>query len=551
MKENWNKNDLLKLCKYINGLVFLYYPIDIDDLINIIEGIDKKLYEKFYYNEMLGIINTLVETEELFKFDNQLSIVSKKDIKELFKVDEIDYVKKHSGFKKHFSKKEVLEYSIPFEYNHNSDYKKLKEYVYSLDLNDNNEEIFYDLIGVCSIMADDDAFVSKLGKEYKFNTDKLKELVSNFMRSLPRGFLNGFSFGELDVVYEEIDDGNFHKIYKPYHPLKFEHYSYNDCVDLANQLKNTKLFEYVNSDLLLEFYIKDKPIFIQLLGFYNGDRNIVIYGDIDGMARNYCLMNSSEKEYPDITNRIDIMEVILDDASGFFIDNIRKDIDDNHYPSLPLFVKMTPGKEYPISLVNEKDIDLVGAILESLLKWEDMAGDDIKEQFSESDFENIYQVYLNENGLEYGYYLNLDDEIPGFSFEIDLDSIGKVDVSNLNKRNIGIGIFIPPFSVEDKKTYLTILYDYDHDLILDSFPSLEEDMPNILNTITTKLTKHKINPNNIYYNNNYTYYVLFPLKFAYEEVNFIHDDENRINDIYLDMIGALEEFNKDKKTTYH
>ena len=111
--------------------------------------------------------------------------------------------------------------------------------------------------------------------------------------------------------------------------------------------------------------------------------------------------------------------------------------------------------------------------------------------------------------------------------------------------------FIPSFSVEDKKTYLTILYDYDYDLILDSFPSVEEDMPNILNTITIKLTKHKINPNNIYYNNNYTYYVLFPLKFAYEEVNFIHDDENRINDIYLDMIGALEDFNKDKKTTYH
>ena len=105
-------------------------------------------------------------------------------------------------------------------------------------------------------MADDDAFVSKLGKEYKFNTDKLKELVSNFMRSLPRGFLNGFSFEELDIVYEEIDDGNFNKIYKPYHPLKFKHYSYNDCVDLDNQLKNTKLFEYVNSDLLLEFILK-------------------------------------------------------------------------------------------------------------------------------------------------------------------------------------------------------------------------------------------------------------------------------------------------------
>ena len=74
MEDNWNKNDLLKLCKYINGLVFLYYPIDIDDLINIIEGIDKKLYEKFYYNEILGVINSLVEAEELFKFDNQLSI---------------------------------------------------------------------------------------------------------------------------------------------------------------------------------------------------------------------------------------------------------------------------------------------------------------------------------------------------------------------------------------------------------------------------------------------------------------------------------------------
>ena len=177
------------------------------------------------------------------------------------------------------------------------------------------------------------------------------------------------------------------KLDAPRNAKQFSVYSYEQCLYYADKLKETDIFDRFCSDNVIELYINGQPIFIQLLGYYNGDKNVIIYGNKQQFDYNYHFVIAEQEDYPDIMNRIEYSEVVLDTPQGFLTPEIELELVDKKLPDIPLIIDFDPVKGPVLS----KNINLVGAVLESLLEIHKQLGDDMFERCEEGE---LYKIIL-------------------------------------------------------------------------------------------------------------------------------------------------------------
>ena len=320
---------------------------------------------------------------------------------------------------------------------------------------------------------------------------------------MPRGIFHGYSFREISEIVndpERMIDLEEGRIEIPKNYRKYGHYSYERCLKLADKLKDSGIFEDFCSDSLLEILVNGKEVFVQLLGYYNGDRAIVIYKDRGNMEYNYQFIAAEEGSYPDIAYRVNSGEIIFDEAGGFMTPEVRKQLIGKDLPQSPLMIKLGPasGPRLP----SKEELDLYGAVLDNLVRIYDMIGEDIGKFCIEHNMFQIVQIYLSENDLEMGEYTYLELGDPVVPFEV-----GPIDrdmkISAKRDADICIGLYAIPILSEETSSYVTYVYNASADLIegFDVCPA--QEMKDEKNKIIGILEANGLRPRSLCFNNGF------------------------------------------------
>ena len=384
---------------------------------------------------------------------------------------------------------------------------------------------------------------------YKFTKDKVAEafdkekfngLVSDFAGVIPRGLLRGYSLVEYggmdrDSLNDLMSYGD-DRISIPRKYYKFGKYTYEECLFLVDKLKETKIFEDFCSDNLIELVINGKEIFCQLLGYYNGDRNIIIYGDEDNIKYNYHFYSADEGDYPDMDVRIkNFEEVVIDSNEGFLNKELENNLDEKNLPTLPLLFHYEPNTM--ATMPGQERLNIIGAVLESLLILYSELKNDFGERCQEGNLFKIIQFYIRENkGFEIGdyTYLELGDVFLPFS----LDEVsGETIIKAKRRASISIGNYAVRVLSEKKPTYITFVVDNESHMIIGADTSREEDMHDIKRRIIDMLEKNNIYPNEIVFNNEFSYELFDELLDVYELWDSFSFDNSELNELYQTFIG--------------
>ena len=543
--EKKTKTQLKKMADIIIALTTVYGPINIDDLVDKIAFYFPKEYESFYTADICGTINALVKTEMIsITKDELVSMYHEKEVEKMLKDEQLSGFYYSSLEKVFDNPKDILNYIDIFDMKNNKAFDELKDFIMNLNCQENvdRNDLFKQAVAIEYVMSDEEKFMDLLEKETgeEIDREKLQELMMEFGGTLPRGILHGYSFKELG---EKIDDiGSFieferNRLEKPARPKKFGSYSYVKCVELAKKLKDTGIFEKFCSDNLLELYINNKEIFVQLLGYYNSDRNVIIYGDRKDMEYNYHFMSAEEGSYPDLPARVSYCEAALDDPEGFMTPELEETLKREKLPEAPLIFSLDRLKG-PL-IPGKKQRDMIGAVLESLLIIYDEMKETVGERCIEGDLFHIVQFYLEEDRFSIGEYTYLELGDPVLPFKVS--RIGDLSITAKNRRDISIGIYAIPTLSEKQVSYLTIIYDQKTELIVGYDLATESEMSGIGFRIVKILEKHDLKPSSLTFNNDFTEETLCELFDVYnlEYDPIIGDDE--LDNIYRAMVNGFED----------
>lgn len=553
--KKYSKMERSELADCIMALVNVYGPIKIEELIDNIQYYFPKIYRKFHKEDIYEMIFSLNHADIYsISEDYYVSIFEDDEIDQLLEIDVVNKVF-NSNDKKVFDKPEdILAYTNLFYIRNNTSFDCLKKFFYNLKLEDKaKEHLFKESIVVSFKMYDIQEFINNLTDrvDQPINRKELLILLSDFNASIPRGFFHGYSFREItnrERIFDRVFEPSFNNKIEPHNNyLTFKEYTYQECLTLANELKNTDIFRYFCSDNLIELLINGKKTFVQLLGYYNNDKNIIIYGDTENMLYNYQFVVADAGDYPDLANRLHYTEVILDDYGGFMTKDIKKDLEKRKYPKLPLIVELSP-KDGCV-LLNEKNINLVGATLESLLKIYDFLHEKIGERCEEGNVYHVIQFYLYEDEFDIGDYSNLELGDVVIPFKVDED-LSDISISAHKKIDISIGIYATAVEQEENECYLIILYDNESELIIDIMICNRAEMETINRDLINCLEHYDIRPNHITMNNSFCCEVINPLYEVYNIDNYFDVDSDLLNSIYYDCLESFHELLNEKRVLH-
>ena len=545
-KTDYTEEQIHIIDRIIYALTVVYGPIDIIDLTDKIRQYFPKQCDCFTNTDLLGIIDLMSEEDVLFINDEDLvSLFSNEELKELLSIKEIRNIF-YSDVEKTFDDpNEILQYSDMFDLPDNEKQNRLREYIYSLNFKKEKDrkDAYAEAIVVIYKMFDPEEYMDQLQMRVKGNIDreKLDDLMTDFGSEIPRGFLKGYSMVEMGKIMKEFGPGvllNANRLEPIRDYKKYGAYSYRECMVKARKLKETGIFEDFCSDNIMELYINGKEIFVQLLGYYNGDRNIIVYGDREKFEYNYHFVMDEGHTYPDIVARINYSEVVLDDAGGFLTDQLKEELDERKTDTLPLIFDFDPvqGPSYP----SKSSLSLIGAVLDQLLEIYDIMGEEIGERCQEGDSYKIIQFYLGEDGLSLGEYTY--PELGEVKVPFAVDEVDEpLQIKAKRNTDLSIAIYAFPIQSEKRPSYVTILFDKQIGMILNMFVDMEEDMHNIKERIISFLEERGLRLHSLRFNSEFTEEVLGQL---YDIYNIEYDEE--IGDENLDEIFQyLQEVLKD------
>lgn len=539
------------MSKIIMGLVNVYSPIQIDDLVAMIQDYFEDDYKKFITADIYGIINGLSDADMFYITKHrEASLFSDEELEYLLSMPEIKALNYSNIMKDFENPEEILNYANVFEMKNNKALDELKDYIYSLDFKDKDdkEDAFHEAVVVIYKMYDENEFFKELNKRLnkKIDKEKLSELMYSFGADLPRGFLHGYTFKEVGEKIENLDEFSMFdkdKLDAPRNAKQFSVYSYEQCLYYADKLKETDIFDRFCSDNVIELYINGQPIFIQLLGYYNGDKNVIIYGNKQQFDYNYHFVIAEQEDYPDIMNRIEYSEVVLDTPQGFLTPEIELELVDKKLPDIPLIIDFDPVKGPVLS----KNINLVGAVLESLLEIHKQLGDDMFERCEEGELYKIIQFYLHDNGVTIGEYSYLEKGDPVLPFKLNKPD-SKNRKRNKNKKEIGFGLYSVSVTSEEDRTYLTLVYEYNNGIILAPIIKAETQMSDIVEEVIGILDDYDIEPTSFSFNNDFA---LETFDSLYDYYNLEYDpvfENYHMNELFGSMMDALLD---DSNTVIH
>ena len=534
------KEQALKICEAIEALTIVYEPLYYEDYDYLLDKYFRTAYSKVGQENLGVLLDTLVEAQRLYCNSKRYSVSSQKALK-IFEKE----TKARFGslldfpFKEFKSGNEVLKYRKLCDAKNVKGTEKLHEFFNNLEFNDDVdiEETKYEFFVIPQLMADVDEYANVLSKKCKnLNKEKLFELYDEIVGILPRGFLRGYSFAEMnELIRNEIEKATYITKEEPKHKKNMS-YSYVECLSLLTELEKTELYKLVDSDRVIELSINSEEVYVQILGYYGKDKAIIIYKDRMEMEYSLSLMKADIDSVPDISCRVSQIECLYN-PEGFVSEEMEDLLQKRNLPPCPALVKL--GYCRKPRLVNAKETNLIGAVLYELLCMMKMVDKKtITKNLGEGEYavENtINQVYVYKDKVLFGEYE--DDDI-GFVYDktkmakLDNKLINKVKKCNTN-HSIVIGTYICPMDTKEYPWYYQIFDEDDSKFI--EMEALEisknKDLGNI---ILRSLIKNNINPNNITFNNEITYDLLNEFAFYFDNVDV--DDKCFLNNIYDDFI---------------
>ncbi len=537
-----------KLFDIVMALITVYGPLSRREVERHIQEYFPEDFKNYTKKEIGMVLRTLDEEGTIGKSSKGYSLY-----------DEIEDEQMASFFpsglmlpdleEKKFTPEELLSYADVLELKGKDYYDDFREYFYALPFKkgvDIDAE-FRIALTLATGAYDDDFIYEDLRDKMAGDFDRrdFREHIFNYTLNLPRGVYKGHSLKEvaelIKVNMPDDPEGDDNKIPMPEKPLHFGHYTYEDCIELGNKVKDTDIFEKVNSDNVLELCINGEAVYVQLLGYYGGDRNVIVYGSREEAKKTYPYMSDPNGDYPDIMFRADFLEAVLDAGEKFLTSKIADTLKERSLPELPLFVHFKDGGAY---LADEEELDLFGAVLESLLHIYEFAKDDLEDYYAEQE-ELIFQLYLSEEGLDLGDYYDPEFAEPVIPFKVLPIERPEETGSEYERKDIFLGIYLSPYTINGVRPYITIIYDGDDDQILRIITHPAEEMSNICTDIADLLKERKITPNLLYVNSPFSFQALMPLMDHYY-LSFEYDEEGIVNELYSNMLGYG---NKEEKET--
>lgn len=534
------KEQVLKMCEAIEALTIVYGPLYYEDYDYLLDKYFHTVYNRVGYECLQDILDTLVEMQRINFCKNRYSMMRNEDLKILEKEFRKEYGDLcEISFKEFKSGNEILKYRELCSAKNVKGTEKLHEFFNNLEFYDgvNVEDTKYEFFVIPQLMADVDEYAKLLSKKCKnLDFDKLHELYDEIAGVLPRGFLHGYSFIEMnEMIRKELENATYITEEIPKHKKSMS-YSYVECLSLLNELEKTELYKLVDSDRVLELSINGQEIYVQILGYYGKDKAIIIYKDLREMEYSISLMKANIEEVPDVSYRLSQIECLYN-PEGFVSEEVAMQLEKSNLPPRPAFVRLDYCKKP--RLVNVKEINLIGSVLYDLLCMIKMVDKQTITRYLGEDkyaIDNtINQVYVYEDKVLFGEY---DDDEVGIIY--DRTKVTKFDSKLINKLKkcsnnhaVMIGVYIYPMNVSQYPWYYQI-YDVDDDRIIEMEalePSKNKDIGNI---ILKSLIKHNINPKNIIFNNEITYDLLNNFHSYFIKVDI--DEKCFLNKIYCDFV---------------
>ena len=532
-KNKQNNIDTLSFSKAVEAvlaIVTVFGPLDDESVVGFIEHYFPDIYKAHTEDDLYAIIEIISMQEAIHRLEfGELSIHDQEisdTLEQLSALVATSWVEEAKEFK---DPQEILQYATPDTIAHPTALE-IKEILDTIPVKEDVGLFSICMTGIIN-MADPEEIIGLMKRKAKKPIDEaaLYPLIEDLMAEVPRGFLMGYSFNEFNAMKLGLMESDRLEVEENY--KTFGSYTYEQCQELANQLKETDLFSRIDSDVPLEILINGQPTFIQLLGFYNGDRNVIVYGDEENFLYNHEFMISDEGDYPDIHNRIVYSEIVLDDTEGFLTPEIEYQLDKKGLESLPLLIDFNECGDNYVSLPTQEDLDTMGAVLESLLIIANEIDDDVVSELTENlRYYTVAQVYLYEDQYATGFYVLPYVNLGELPFELDYE-IDENTISATREIPVNFGFFVERTS--EGEAYLSIAYDPEMDYIIDMKIYNEDSIEKLLIDSVDALEKYGVRPNEIYVNNPFAIRVYEALLNVYDTKQMMPlVDGEKVNEIY-------------------
>lgn len=560
-----------QLIEEILAVITVYGPLSKKEIIK---------YIKDYFSCSLTIkdeadmdiyLNSLLAVNRLFLVNNKYSSLTPQAIDDANK-ELKDIIVAVGDIEKKYNRDQLIKYANVDKLNGIKEFDALKEYYDSLSFKNNKDkdELFLALcFGIYSCF-DVNGVIDEL-KKVTTNLDKTKlmDFLKEYSGILPRPFLHGFSYKDINDIEDELKknfnnklreelensdfDELFTKKYKVKAKIKKKKYgifSYEDCVELSKKVYNSQIFKLIDSNNVLELFINGQPVYIQILGYYGNDKAILIYKSRNDMINTHTMMACGEvDDYPDMPFHVRCIEV-SETGLNFLSEDM---ISELKAKNLPLEPNLSVLEAYKGShLPNQDELNLIGAVLNDIINLFQLANlSDIKMNLGESkEHFDIHQVYIGDSEIYFGKYNDIEfgDTILDFYLEnIKEKQVNKID--NYDEHDVLIGTYISDFYVEDinEHAHIIIIMDKETETIYDYFFKSSKDIKSIKNDILKSFDKHKIKPNCIYVNNDYCYDLLdeFELYFDLD-----YDEDGILNNFYSGFRKEANNYADEKPFSY-
>ena len=541
-----------QLIEEILAVITVYGPLNEKEIIEYAKKYFSHAFTKEDEENMEVYLESLIAVNRIYKVGKKYSSLTSDAIKTANE-EMKDIILAIGDTEKKYQKDELIKYANVDKLNGIKEFDDLKKYYDSLSFKDkkDKDELFLGLCFGTYSCFDVNGVIDELNKvTNNLNKDKLIEHLTGYSGILPRPFLHGYTYKDINSMEdelkenlsnkleEELSNSDINEFFTTKHKVKsvdkkkYGKFTYEECIELTKKVNKSQIFKLIDSDKVLELLINGKPVYIEILGYYGKDKAILIFKSREDMINTHSMMASGDTdEYPDMALHVHCIEV-SESGTDFLDYEMIDELKEKNLPLEPNFSVLDGYKG--MHLPSQDELNLIGAVLSDIVKLFQIANlSDIKMNLGEeNDRFDIHQVYVGDNEVRYGNYNDI--EFGDTILDFYLDNIRKKNVDKLvdyEESEILIGTYILDAYLQDinEHPHIIILMDKKKDVVIDYFFRSSKDIKGIKNDVLKVFDKHKIKPSCIYVNNDYCYEIFDEFE-AYYELDY--DEEGALNNFY-------------------
>lgn len=531
---------LLVICK-------LYGPVTAKKAKEILSLYYPAIDEKWDVNDIEASLKGLAKSGTLYKYNTKYSTIPFDVLKEIDEINPTYKKFKKENFK-HFNNVSELKRAASSYCTYNPKVNELEEYLKTLS-NDSKtiKQIIKTIIKSCDVSINSTNIEKGLDDVFpSIDISKTTKLIKGIYDYAPRPYLNGYSIHEFyaDLIKkDEISDDVSLKedpILKYPMKRKYGSFSYEQVLSLGRKLMDSNIFNIIDSERIIELTINSQKVYVSVLGKRGGDKGLFIFNNQKEFINSYAFLHEDPVYNPDLVHRLSLIQAYLDEIDN----NIKISFQGKGViASAPFFVRIEANTSP--RLLNDEEINLVGAVLDELIKLIDFVSyDELVSklgQYLDSESFLIDEVYVTYNEVLFGRYcLNeIGMHIPNFEVN-DFNTELLNNYLNLPKMaEVQIGLYTMPFICDEQTSsmpYILILLDSKNDLILDVKIFEVKDADKMKDYILDILTNLGQSIQKLEVNNLYAFDVFSEFMFYVDNYDLVND-VNKINSIYKELMN--------------